>query len=93
MVRYMIKGMEGHILLAKYGIGFINMDGVKMELNSKKIDFSNKTELVKLLDKFHDSTCNFKVIDEKKLKITFYTIEGEIRYISIQFKNKIISSV
>ena len=39
-----------------------------MELNSKKIDFSNKTELVKLLDKFHDSTCNFKVIDEKKLK-------------------------
>ena len=52
-----------------------------MELNSKKIDFSNKTELVKLLDKFHDSTCNFKVIDEKKLKITFYTIEGEIRYI------------
>ena len=83
MVRYMIKGMEGQILLAKYGIGFINMDGVKMELNSKKIDFSNKTELVKLLDKFHDSTCNFKVIDEKKLKITFYTIEGEIRYILI----------
>ena len=68
MVRYMIKGMEGQILLAKYGIGFINMDGVKMELNSKKIDFSNKTELVKLLDKFHDSTCNFNVIDEKNLK-------------------------
>ena len=68
------------------------MDGVKMELNSKKIDFSNKTELVKLLDKFHDSTCNFKVIDEKKLKITFYTIEGEIRYILIQFKNKITNS-
>lgn len=68
MVRYMIKGMEGQILLAKYGIGFINMDGVKMELNSKKIVFSNKTELVKLLDKFHDSTCNFKVIDEKNLK-------------------------
>ena len=44
------------------------MDGVKMELNSKKIDFSNKIELVKLLDKFHDSTCNFKVIDEKNLK-------------------------
>ena len=60
-----------------------------MELNSKKIDFLNKTELVKLLDKFHDSTCNFKVIDEKKLKITFYTIEGEIRYILIQFKNKV----
>lgn len=39
-----------------------------MELNSKKIDFLNKTELVKLLDKFHDSTCNFKVIDEKNLK-------------------------
>ena len=45
MVRYMIKGMEDQILLAKYGIGFINMDGVKMELNSKKIELDSKSHV------------------------------------------------
>ena len=62
-----------------------------MESN-KKYKFSSKTRIIPKLDSFHDSICNFKVLDEKIIKLSLHTIHDKRRSVVITLKDKLAVS-
>ena len=88
----MIKGMGGQILQVKCGIGYIEMDGVKMESN-KNIGFSNKSILIPLFDVLHDSSVQFKVVDDYNIELIVQCLNESIsKKINLCFFDSVLDS-
>lgn len=68
------------------------MDGVKMELN-KNIDFLNKSSLIPLFDVLHDSSVQFKVVDDYNVELNVQCInESMSKKISLCFSDPVLDS-
>lgn len=72
-------------MISLVGIASIH-DKIKDRINpsNKAWDFC--------INLFHDSICNFKVLDEKRIKLLLRTINDEKKTIVITLKNKIVES-
>lgn len=65
LVQYMTRDTAVLIRLDMSGTGFIEMDGVKIELSEKSIEFRHSEEILLILNGFHDRKIRFK---ERTLK-------------------------
>lgn len=92
MEQFMIEGVVDQILQEKCGTGCIEMDGVKMESN-KNIDFSNKSLLIPLFDALHDSSVQFKVVDDYNIELNIQCInESMSEKINLYFSDPVLDS-
>lgn len=90
MEQFMIEGVVDQILQEKCGTGCIEMDGVKMESN-KNIDFSNKSLLISLFDALHDSSVQFKVVDDYNIELNIQCInESMSEKINLYFSDPVL---
>ncbi len=64
-----------------------------MNSNYDNIKFKDKTLLINLLETVRDSHCKFKVLDDKKLKLSLQIGENEYEDIYIHFKESISWSI
>ena len=72
----------------RFGTGYINMGGVKME-SSKIISFSDKSTLIPLFEKYKNKKGTFRFIDDTTLELKIEFISNSYNIIRFLFKRNL----
>lgn len=76
-----------------FGTGFIEMVGVKMELNKGLITFEDASSFIDILNSFHDSRFIFEQIDSNTVLINSDDFEEDHHEMEIKTKANLLDSI